>query len=328
MAFVPSDAYIIMGHGQEPEIRPPEDEIMPTKFVAGVPTIGTLINDGFEDFDSAFIVPDNCMIVVKTRPGEITYSNTILSLLNKVGDASNQELFRNPLSNTKEVVTQLGSVMIYRPGEKCPNYHYILYSPDDIISKTYNSHIGLLKTPLVSPLVEKNWTEDINPDTTPISDYVRTVYGESVYPPPDLVLETLVKEHDESMKGTNEEGRPMTTSNIPWTAPHTIVKFFIITQKQLLQIGEDGVAKRPGVYYNFVCRVTPFKHTYYIKNASNRQVFNPNIQSVIGQKKSTRKVINRLIGEAETKRKPLIRNLYSGGKRTRKHRKRIRKPRV
>jgi len=328
MAFAPSDAYIILGHGHEPEIRPPEDEILPTKFVADVPTIGTLINDGFYDFDSAFIVPDNCMIVVKTRPGEITYSNTILPLLNKVGDASNQELFRNPVSNTKEVVTQLGSVMIYRPGEKCPNYRYTFFSPNDILRKKYNSHLGLLKTPLVTPLESKDWTEDINPDTTPISDYVHTVYGESVYPKSDLVLETLVKEHDESMKGTNEEGRPMITSDIPWTDPHPIERFLTITQKELLQIGEDGVAKRPGVYYNFVCRETLFKHRYYIKNASDKQVFNPNIQSTIAQNKRTRKVINRLIGEAETKRKPLIRNLYSGGKRTRKHRKRIRKPRV
>ena len=328
MAFAPSDAYIILGHGQEPEIRPPKDEILPTKFVASVPTIGTLINDGFEDFDSAFIVPDNCMIVVKARPGEITYGKAIFPRLNKVGDVANQDLFRNPLSNTKDVVKQLGSVMIYKPGDKCPNYSYTFYSPDDVLGKSYPSHAGLLKTPLVTPLERKEWAKDMDPDTTPIDEYIHTVYNESVYPSPDLVIDTLVKIHDDSMKGTSEEGRPMTTSDIPWTDPHTIIKFLTITQKQLLQIGEDGVAKRPGVYYNFVCRVTPFEHKYFIKTDSDKQVFNPNIQSVIGQNKRTRKVMNRLIGEAETKRKPLIRNLYSGGKRTRKHRKRIRKPSV
>ena len=157
MAFVPSDAYIIMGHGQEPEIRPPKYEIIDDKFKASTPTIGTLINDGFEDNDSAFIVPDNCMIVVKGRPGEIAYADTILPLLNKVGSASNHELFTNPLSNIKEVVKQLGSVMIYKPGDKCPNYRYIMYSPNDIINSSYTDHYGLLKTPLAKPITVKEY---------------------------------------------------------------------------------------------------------------------------------------------------------------------------
>ena len=323
MAFAPSNAYIVLGHGQEPEMRSLKDEILPKKIKAVVPTIGTITNNGFEDFDSAFIVPKNCMIVVKARPGEITYGKTIYRRLNKVGDAANQDLFRNPLSNTKDVVKQLGTVMIYKPGDKCPNYRYTFYSPNDVLGKSYPSHAGLLKTPLVTPLEPKDWAKDMDPDTTPIDEYIHTVYNESVYPTPDLVIDTLVKIHDESMKGTSEEGRPMTTSDIPWTDPDTIIKFLTITQKQLLQIGSDGEANRPGVYYNFVCRVTPFEHEYFIKDTTGKQVFNPSIQSVIGQKKSTRKVIHRLIGEAETKRKSLIRNLYSGGNRTKTHKKRI-----
>jgi hypothetical protein len=307
-----------MGHGQEPENRPLKHEIFKKKFKEVVPTIGTIINEGYEDFDTAFIVPDDCVIVVKARPGEISYAEKVFPLLNKVGDPANQELFKNPLSNTKEVVKQLGSVMIYGPGEKCPNYRYTFFSPEDLLRTKYTSHIGLLKTPLLTPLELKDWTAAMNPDTTLMSDYVTTVYSESVYPPAGLVLESLLKEHDASMKGT--EGRPMITADIPWIDPTNIQNFLTITQKQLLQIGDDGIAKRPGVYYNFVCRVTQFDHQYYIKKKSGRQIVNSTIHSVVGQNKGTRKVLNRLISEAETKRKPLIRILYTGGNRTRKNR--------
>jgi len=323
MVFTPSDAYIVLGHGQEPEMRPLKDEIQSKKFKAMVPTIGTIANNGMDDFDSAFIVPKNCIIVVKARPGEITYGKAIFRRLNKVGAAENQDLFRNPLSNTKDVVKRLGSVMIYKPGDKCPNYRYTFYN--DVLDKFYPSHFGLLKTPLLTPLKQKEWNKDMEPDV-PVGEYVHTLYNESVYPTPDLVLNTLVKAHNDSMKGTSEEGRPMLTSDIPWTDADRIINFLTITQKQLLQIGSDGEAKRPGVYYNFVCRGIPSKHEYYVNDTSDtsgKQVINPSIQSVIGQKKRTRKIIHRIIGEAETKRKYLIRNLYSGGKRTRTHKKRI-----
>jgi hypothetical protein len=322
MDFVPSDAYIIMGHGKEPEFRQVRNEIAQRKVKARIPTIGTIINNDFVDADSAFIVPGNCMVVVKARPGESTYVDTIVPLVNKVGNLSNQELFKNPLSNTKQLIKELGSVIIYKPGDKCPNYLYSLYSPEDVLggSNTYISHLGLLKTPLETPVENKNYDDDINRDDTLITHYINTVYKESVYPTAEQVLQILLKTHNNSMKGTNEEGRPMTTSDIPWTDLINMVKFLSITQKQLLQIGEDGVAKRPGVYYNFVCRTSDIKNNYFI-NYNNLlwQNVNPRIKSALKSKKFTKKIIQRLIGEAETKRKPLIRNLYSGGKRTRKN---------
>lgn len=321
MEFVPSDAYIIMGHGKEPEFRPVRNEIIQHKVKATIPTIGTIINDDLVDNDSVFIVPDNCMVVVKSRPGEIAYLNTVVPLVNKVGDVSKQELFRSPLSNTKQLIKELGSVIVYKPGDKCPNYLYSLYSPEDIMQETYMSHLGLLKTPLQNPFESKNYNDVINQDDTLVSDFINTIYKESVYPTAEQTLQILLTSHNNSMRGTKENGRPMFTSDIPWTDMGGMVKFFSITQKQLLQIGEDGIAKRPGVYYNFVCReIKEKKHNYFINSNNLRQNINPNIQSALNKKKATRNVIKRIIGEAETKRKPLIRNLYTGGKRTRKNR--------
>ena len=309
-----------MGHGKEPEFRPVKNEIIQHKVKATIPTIGTIINDDFIDNDSAFIVPDNCMVVVKSRPGEIAYLDTVVKLVNKVGDISKQELFRNPLSNTKQLIKELGSVIIYKPGDKCPNYIYSLYSPGDILRESYISHLGLLKTPLIIPFENKKYDDDINQDDTPITKYINTIYKQSVYPTTEQVLQILLKTRNNSIKGTNEEGRIMTTSDIPWTDADNMVNFFSITQKELLQIGEDGVAKRQGVYYNFVCRENKdIKHNYFIHSNNLWQNINPRIKSALIRKKGTRNIIRRLIGEAETKRKPLIRNLYTGGKRTRKN---------
>lgn len=320
MEFVPSDAYIIMGHGKEPEFRPVRDEIIHHKVKAAIPTIGTIINDDFVDNDSVFIVPENCMIVVKSRPGEKAYANTVVPFVNKVGDVSKQELFRNPLSNTKQLLKELGSVIVYKPGDKCPNYVYSLYSPEDIMQDTYISHLGLLKTPLEIPFENKKFNDDINQDNTLVSDYINTIYKESVYPTAEQTLQILLKSHNDAMKGTNEDGRKMVTSDIPWTDMGGMIKFFSITQKELLQI-EGGVAKRPGVYYNFICRENKeIGHNYFIHSNNLRQNINPRIKSALTGKKGTRNIIGRLIGEAETKRKPLIRNLYTGGKKTQKNR--------
>lgn len=115
MEFLPSDAYIIMGHGKEPEFRPVRNEIIHHQVKAAIPTIGTIMNNDFVDNDSVFIVPENCMVVVKSRPGEIAYLNTVVPFVNKVGDVSKQELFRSPLSNTKQLIKELGSVIVYKP---------------------------------------------------------------------------------------------------------------------------------------------------------------------------------------------------------------------
>jgi hypothetical protein len=304
-----------MGHGKEPEFRQERYEIIHHKVKAAIPTIGTMINDDFVDNDSAFIVPENCMVVTKSRPGEVAYLNTVVPLVNKVSDGSKQELFRNPLSNTKQLLKELGSVIVYKPGDKCPNYLYSLYSPEDIMQDTYMSHLGLLKAPLEIPFENKKFDDDINQDNTLVSDYINTIYKESLYPTAEQTLQILLKSHNDAMKGTNEDGRKMVTSDIPWTDMGGMIKFFSITQKELLQIGDDGVAKRPGVYYNFVCRENKeIGHNYFIHSENLRQHINPKIKSALTKKKGTRNIIGRLIGEAETKRKPLIRILMSKSK--------------
>ena len=314
MAFAPSNAYIIMGHGQEPEIRPPSQEILPKKFKAREPTIGTLTNDGFQDFDSVFLVPDNCMVVVKAEPGEIIYMRHVIDTLNVIGN-SEKPLFLNPLSNTKETMKELGSVVIYKPGDLCPNFVYELFLSDEQVYWDWAegdnalSHFGLVQTPLRKPITFVNNELD---DT--VMDSFNKMYSESVLPTKELVTDTLL--HEFTDKDTDLMTLYDHDVNTKGTYLQTIRQFFTITQKQLLQIGDDGIAKRPGVYYNFICRYAKRTRPSYMNfnEYHNKNVMK--IESVVGQPKIVRRLVNRKIFEAETKRKPLIRNLYTGGKRT------------
>jgi len=314
MAFAPSDAYIILGHGQEPELRPPGQEILPGKFKAREQTIGTISNDGFNDFDSVFIVPDNCMIVVKAEPGELIYMRHVIDGLNVIGSSEKQDLFRNPLSNTKQLVKELGSVVIYKPGDLCPNFVYELFLSDTQAYWDWAegdnalSHFGLVQTPLKKPI-----TFIHNELDDSVVDCFNAMYSESIVPTKEVVIDRLLREFTEK----NIDLMELYDHDVETEGTYikNIRRFFTITQKQLLQIGDDGIAKRPGVYYNFICRFMDTGKASYMKY---NEVHNKNvtdIESVVGQPKLVRRLVNRKISEAETKRKPLIRNLYTGGKR-------------
>lgn len=325
MDFVPSDAYIIMGHGEEPEVTLEEERNFISshdkiKAIRQYETIGTRSNNGFIDLDSFFIVPNNCIIVVRAKPGELTHLSVINPLLNKIGSVENQELYRNPLSNTKELVNQLGPVSIYKPGDKCPNFKYSLFfSRNNIQPKkhTVSSHLGLLKTPLVSPISLREYNQNNNIITT-----INEIYNESVFPKKETVYNVILRnilKREPTIAETTTFKNMMTTDNSDSGEFINFLRyFFSVTQKQLLKIGDDGIAKRPGVYYNFICRHvdTP----YYNRLAYNHMdKVNPNITSILQESKPTQNLFNRLLNETLRKRKPLIRNMYTGGKRTRKN---------
>jgi hypothetical protein len=327
MHFVPSDAYIIMGHGKDPEVTLKEEKDFvpcPCKIKAKQKdvTIGTKTNNGLMDVDSFFIVPDNCIIVVKMTPGAMAYGHIILPLLNKIGAAESQEIYRNPISNTKELIKELGTVSIYKPGDKCPNFEYSLFfSRDNLILNTPLSHLGLLKTPLKNTLGEREMKSEDK-----IIDTINEIYGESEFPKKEGVNAVILHNMSESAD-PNSTLKDMITadrSNCGLLLDYAI-KYFSVTQKQLLRIDNNGIAKRPGVYYNFICRELPEEQVDYYKyddhelneleNMKNK--VDPNITSILQEPILSQRLFKRILSETVSKRKPYVRNLYTGGKRKR-----------
>jgi hypothetical protein len=326
MEFIPSDAYIIMGHGNEPHVTLEEEQNFTPceckiKAKENNVTIGTRSNNGFMDLDSFFIVPDNCIIIVRAKPGELSYSSLINPLLNKIGSVENQELYRNPLSNIKELINQLGPVSIYKPGDTCPNFEYkLLFNRRNVEPKHHivSSHIGLHKIPLKNTITLRDYNHKYN-----IINTINEIYGESIFPKKEtvnnLILRNILKREPTDTETTTFKDMMAADKSDCGKLLDYIMHFFSVTQKQLLKIGDDGIAKRPGVYYNFVCRYV--EDPYYNRFAyNNMNKVNPNITSILNQPKSTQQLFNRVLNETLRKRTPYLRNSSIGNKRTRKNR--------
>ena len=88
---------------------------------------------------------------------------------------------------------------------------------------------------------------------------------------------------------------------------------FTYTQKDLLDIDNSGNARRPGVYYNFVCRQKG--------KANLNQNYLNTIVSLKNANVMRQGLLKRKIIEAETKRKQLLRGTKynrGGRRKTRK----------
>lgn len=298
--FAPSESYIIMAHGLEGERL------------------------------ERFIVPDNCIIIAKARPGDSASFDDVVPFYNIVGSEENHELFKNPLENTHEIINNLGSVVIYKPGDLCPNFKYTFASYDilELFMNETTSHWGLIQTPLKNDIQEI----DISLKDT-IKEWIPKIYSESILPIGNVVADKIIESFEFKedanmdtalteilfMKETKNEG-----------AFFKFLKSVTYTQKDLLDIDEHGIARRPGVYYNFVCRnlhqLLKFKQNQnymnYVESIKNLPALSNVPQSI------QKRLLARRIIEAETKRKHLIPGTKynkintrpSGGNRTRKSR--------
>lgn len=299
--FIPSNAYIIMGHGR--------------------------------DSDRMIQVPDNCMVVVKYRPAELADALNVFPLWNAVGAPENVEIYSDPLNHIPEVINQVGDVIIYKPGDLCPNFSYSLVWTEDnfFIDETPN-HWGLQKIPLQSPV------EMIpNKDEFKIKTFFPELYSGSVIPKGATVADVAIKlfkiGDDPSVNdcfalsvdvGRDEfrikDGLPPKYPESPFTQ---FKLSFLYTQEQLFRLNSEGIAKRPGVYYNFVCRQVPKREFGRNPNGTHTNIINK-YSSLLQTPKLTRGLLEKRIGEAETKRKQLLRGTKYNTpttRKTRKHRK-------
>jgi len=315
----PINAYILMGHGEEPQVTVEEEQnFVPCQCKIKAKkkdiTIGTRSNGGFMDLDSFFIVPNGCVIVVKAKPGEFSHSSVIHPLLNKIGSVENQELYRNPLSNTKELINQLGPVSIYKPGDKCPNFVYTLFDyTNNMKQHVITSHVGLLQTPLKTPIGLNHYNEN-----NTLINSINETYAESVFPKKESVkyylLRNILKREPTDTETTTLKTMMAVNKADCGKFIDFFANFYSVTQKQLLKIDDTGVAGRPGVYYNFICRYV--NDPYYNRQAyDHTDKVNPAITSILQQPKSTQNLFHRVLNETVRQRTPYVRNSYIGGKR-------------
>ena len=296
-----------------------------------------------------FIVPPGCIIVVKAKTGYATAMYDRDKGFLKLSP----EVLNDPITNYPLLHKTFGSLAIYKPGDRCPNYSYTLVSytknSNKKVSGLYSFGSGLIDTDRM--ISDKNYLQTRN-QWKNLSDYetlskqmnsnnkayFEKMYQYSAYPTSSEVSNVIDQ--------LGERG--ITTAD---DIVNTLINEYRITQQGLCSMFK-------GVYYNFACRVTSNSSKLGISNVSYLSNTLPNVlrnMTPLNKQNMTRKkailaayngemplsrykyphrraqnlhnqsinMIKQHIGEAEKYRKPYIRSLYNakiGGTRKRKNR--------
>jgi hypothetical protein len=223
--FTPSKAYIIEGHGAETPVK--------------------------------FVVPKNCIVVVKGHPAEARHTYVVREDLQRLC-ALDGDVLKNPIKYQNEIIKAVGSVLIFTEGMTCPSYMYGLLSKWSPQMKDPSKNNDYIQLGRVSGVIDvdtrmmcksdpadnklklyyKNWAMDNNL----IKDFTE-MYNGSVFPTQSQIKELINRLGPNATIRTFLESREY--NDINWT-----------TQEKLLKDSESGNIAMPGVYYNFVCRET------------------------------------------------------------------------
>ena len=260
-------------------------------FVATDDTKAYFIQGHGGEGNGYFEVPDNCMVVVKTQTGKVTYTNygatPVLCELSP-------DILKNPLKHLDEIHEEFGSLAIYTPGQQCPNFEYNLMNcfPSKYpYTACISADSGLVDVDLIPSNSSrydlckqwdgKNESEKFKKiedslDKNLIRDYIVNLFKYSVYPTPNIILnlvESLFMEGETRLTTILEiisKDPPLNT-----------------TQEKLCNTPE--LRSTPSIYYNFVCRANESTYTLFNnkKNHNNyrtRHVLHKNFKTLSEEK--------------------------------------------
>jgi hypothetical protein len=285
--FLPSRAYCLLGHGRQPT-------------------------------EDSFIVPKDCIIVVKAAPGEVTYYTQLYRLWNRVLDPWRRSVYESPLCYMPKLIKEFGSLILYKPGDVCPNFIYDLRpginqtelnltngkiaEGDNALRNVYCNEYGLIQ------LGDKR--HKIKPITINVNSYFQTIieslYTNSTVPTINTIIDWVGLDNFNTK--SFKEVVNMKAHELPGNPYAFLPPESVITQKDLLQINPaTGFARRTGVYYNFICRALPQTYEYYEHNYNRgRNNIKPTISSYLTSPPGVQNIIKQKLVEAE-KRKQFLR---------------------
>jgi hypothetical protein len=228
----PIKSYWVGGHGKQ--IRPSVDKQ----------------EDGY------FIVPNDCIIIVKAHSGSITYASPTYKYFKKLIQMADGTKY--PFQIKNNLIKKLGSVAIYGPGDTCPEFMYTLHSklksgrrvPYESGIIDFDCHKDMKKLPsLFADAIQMDIT--MSQTITNIEQWIAYYlqqYQWSIYPSQDDIRMIV----DEQLQSINN------------TTNGSIIKKL----EPLISDALDGIKIKqsslcrlfPGVYYNFVCRTIEDTH--------------------------------------------------------------------
>lgn len=289
-----------------------------------------------------FRVPAGCTIVIKANPGSYIIREKAAKLMRALYCDPTDVAIR-PLEYTQQLVDILGSVLIFQAGDMCPNFRFMFLKkyPRAKGVVQFDPVSGLLPIPQTAVKRRKLCAEMHRADViktrmgAAAKDVIPDMFRYSISPTKEEV-EAMIEafeegtdsDSDSDSEDENEGSEEVTVGDLiedPEDSPLT--PLIRKTLSQILEIQPDGSARRPGIYYNFSCRgglYTEVYDTVAYGNGSPRVM--PDFGNVLpGFSKKTaakrveekkpvskvtqaaRAILLQGIGEAETRRKHLLR---------------------
>lgn len=272
-----------------------------------------LIGGHGSELDTYFIVPDGCTIVVKMAVGELNiignYNKAVTGLC-----SIDKESLLDPERYSNTIIKNIGSVAIYKAGDKCPSFEYSLtacFNRINLNTGIINDYYSYCMLKLgVSDITSNNSLCDIY-TTIPknvvkyitkasnqfsaisndnkIIKFISDFYNLSEYPRKDEVI-TILNEIKKDVP-SKLSGNERITYYLDKLENH---KKLIITQEDLCKIN-------PGIYYNFVCR-------------QKENIFPTNLNSVVSLINRKNNIVGKVLRNriSETfRRKPYIKKYYN-----------------
>lgn len=262
-------------------------------------------------------VPPGCSVVVDAQPGEavIVARNfqkvkPFFEYTDKKDEKAVKGKFLNPTGNYLELIETIsttGSLAIYKEGQLCPDFYYILFAYH-IFEGPTGKEVGVMDSGIVEYPFYKR-------EIGPLRDF--TMYKDKYTYTSTHPITKLVEYYDKSIYPTMKEVRDFIEINAPpgmgiATFAESIMSKsapFIVTQKELFDLVKSGKFK-PGVFYNLVCRST----THDIidqSEATARFVVKNSLRRLLPKdRKLLIPELRSAIREAEWHRKPFLRNAF------------------
>jgi len=189
----------------------------------------------------SFIVPDNCMVVVRVLHSAVQDLHTLTDYVRKICNMD-KNILKDPYGNLSSIIDQFGSLVIYGPGDTCPNFVYNLLmcwktldGRYGFCSKTGSGIIDMDRLDENNEVcklepwsVEQRTELDMKLTQLRVAheSYFTSLFSNSIYPTSDDILQKI------SYQKIFDD----------------IYNTYTVTQQQLCSM--------PGIYYNFVCRGT------------------------------------------------------------------------
>ena len=270
--FTPSKAYWISGHGSEP-------------------------NDG-----RTFTVPPGCIIVVKVTPGELSYGyyDIVKNL--------DVDKLKDPIRNSNYLIDNFGSIAIFKPGDQCPVFLYYLFTCYPTVPDPGEDRYNRCET-FGSGVIDFDKITKKKSGIQPVPEgdlieYMTNFYDSSVYPTKEQVKDAF---------GTKTMDNIPKDLKTPAKKLDYLYNFFL---ERACMIDQETLCRNlKGVFYNFICRYRG-QETYNVynrnifKNSHSYHALAKGIEAQ-GNKNKILRLLRNKVGEAETRRKGLLRNYYT-----------------